>query len=40
MTGGDEIAGLVPDRMFNYRHLTGLPVQDYRGDVNLESSTG
>ncbi|MGH3981722.1 MAG: SRPBCC family protein [Pseudonocardiaceae bacterium] len=38
MIGRDEIAGLVPDRRFSYRHLTGLPVRDYRGDVDLESS--
>ncbi|MDQ4020909.1 MAG: SRPBCC family protein [Actinomycetota bacterium] len=40
MTGRDQIAGLVPDRRFSYRHLTGLPVRDYRGDVDLESSAG
>jgi hypothetical protein len=37
VTGRDEIAGLVPDRSFSYRHLTGLPVRDYRGDIDLES---
>lgn len=40
MTGRDEVAGLVADRRFSYRHLTGLPVRDYRGDVDLEPSAG
>ncbi|MGH3811920.1 MAG: SRPBCC family protein [Pseudonocardiaceae bacterium] len=31
VTGRDQIVSLVPDRRFSYRHLTGLPVRDYRG---------
>lgn len=34
--GRDQIVELVPDRRFSYRHLSGLPVHDYRGDVDLE----
>lgn len=34
--GRDEITALVPDRRFGYRHLSGLPVRDYVGDVELE----
>jgi hypothetical protein len=34
--GRDEVAELVPDRRFGYRHLSGVPVLDYRGDVDLE----
>lgn len=36
VTGRDQIAELVPDQRFSYRHLSGLPVRDYRGDVDLE----
>ena len=39
-TGRDEVAELVSDRRFSYRHLSGLPVRDYRGDVDLESTGG
>ena len=35
VTGRDEVAGLVPDRRFSYRHLSGLPVRDYRAGVDL-----
>ncbi|MGH3935252.1 MAG: SRPBCC family protein [Pseudonocardiaceae bacterium] len=38
--GRDQIVGLVPDRRFSYRHLTGLPVRDYHGDIDLESAGG
>jgi hypothetical protein len=34
--GRDEITGFVPDRSFSYIHLRGLPVRDYRGEVDLE----
>jgi hypothetical protein len=34
--GRDQVAGLIPDRRFSYLHLSGLPVRDYRGDVDLE----
>ncbi len=40
VTGRDQIVGLVPNRRFSYRHLTGLPVRDYRADVDLESAGG
>lgn len=40
VTGRDEVAELVPDRRFGYRHLSGLPVRDYRGDVDLEADSG
>lgn len=40
VTGRDEVAELVPDRRFSYRHLSGLPVRDYRGDVDLEPDGG
>lgn len=40
VTGRDEVAELVADRRFSYRHLTGLPVRDYRGDVDLEPTQG
>ncbi|MGH3767383.1 MAG: SRPBCC family protein [Pseudonocardiaceae bacterium] len=36
ITGRDQIAELIPDRRFSYRHVSGLPVRDYRGDVDLE----
>ncbi len=38
--GRDQIVGLVPDRRFSYQHLTGLPVRDYRADIDLESAGG
>lgn len=34
--GRDQIAELDPDRRFSYLHLSGLPVRDYRADVDLE----
>jgi hypothetical protein len=33
---GDQLAELLPDRRFSYLHLSGLPVRDYRADVDLE----
>lgn len=36
VTGRDEIIEMIPSRRFAYRHLSGLPVRDYRGDVELE----
>lgn len=36
VTGRDEVAELVPDRRFSYRHVSGLPVRNYRADVDLE----
>lgn len=35
-TGRDEILELVPARRFRYRSLSGLPVRDYVGEVELE----
>lgn len=40
VAGRDQIVGLVLNRRFSYRHLTGLLVRDYRGDVDLESTGG
>jgi hypothetical protein len=40
VAGRDQIVDLVPHRRFSYRHVTGLPVRDYRGDVDLESAGG
>lgn len=34
--GRDEITEYVADRRFSYAHLSGLPVRDYRGEVDLE----
>lgn len=34
--GRDQVTALRPDRRFSYRHLSGLPLRDYRGDVDLE----
>ena len=34
--GRDETVELVPARRFSYRSLSGLPVRDYRGSVELE----
>jgi hypothetical protein len=36
VTGRDQIVKMVPGRRFVYRHLSGLPVRDYRGDIELE----
>lgn len=36
VTGRDQVTELIPDRRFSYRHLSGLPVRGYRGDVDLE----
>jgi hypothetical protein len=34
-TGRDEILELVPDRRLAYRTLSGVPVRDYVGEVDL-----
>lgn len=39
-TGRDETVELVPGRRFAYRSLSGLPVRDYRGSVELETAPG
>jgi uncharacterized protein YndB with AHSA1/START domain len=36
VTGRDEIAELVPERRFAYRHTSNLPLRDYLGVVELE----
>lgn len=33
--GRDEITGFAEDRQFRYNHLDGLPVNDYRGVIDL-----
>lgn len=40
VTGYDEVVELVSDRRFGYVHLRGLPVRDYRGNVDLEPADG
>jgi hypothetical protein len=37
-TGRDQIVEQVPGRRFAYRSLSGLPVRDYLGQVDLEPS--
>src|SRR4051794_668758 len=37
-TGRDEILEVVPNRRMTYRSLSGLPVRDYVGEVDLERS--
>ena len=37
-TGRDQIEKLVPDRHFGYEALSGLPVRDYHGTVDLETT--
>ena len=36
VTGRDQIVELIPGRRFDYRHLSGLPVRDYRGEIELK----
>jgi polyketide cyclase/dehydrase/lipid transport protein len=33
----ERIAELVPDRRFSYELVSGLPIRDYRADVDLET---
>lgn len=33
--GFDQVVELVPGKRFSYQHLRGLPVRDYRADVDL-----
>jgi Polyketide cyclase / dehydrase and lipid transport len=37
--GWDRVAELVPDRVFGYVHLKGLPVRDYTATVTLTPVT-
>lgn len=39
VTGRDQVAEVIPDRRFSYLHLSGLPVRDYRADVDLTPTT-
>jgi hypothetical protein len=38
--GLDQIVELVPGRRFSYVHVRGLPLRDYRGDVDLTPARG
>lgn len=40
ITGRDEILGFTKDRTFRYAHINGLPVRDYRGEVDLRPTDG
>lgn len=40
VNGRDLIAELVPGHRFGYRHFSGLPVRDYRGEIDLEADAG
>ncbi|HEV2783131.1 MAG TPA: SRPBCC family protein [Actinophytocola sp.] len=40
VTGRDEILGFEQDRSFRYAHVKGLPVKDYRGEVDLRPAEG
>ena len=35
VTGRDQVVEMIPGHRFTYRHLSGLPVRDYRGDIEL-----
>jgi len=39
-TGRDQVLELVPDRRLRYASLSGLPVRDYVGEVELEAVPG
>lgn len=40
ITSRERIAELVPGRRYSYLYLSGLPVVDYRADVDLEPTDG
>lgn len=40
VTSREQIAELVPGRRYSYLYLSGLPVVDYRADVDLEPTDG
>lgn len=40
ITGRDEIVAFTKDRAFSYKHLNGLPVRDYLGEVDLRPAGG
>lgn len=39
-TGRDQIVDVVPDRRLRYVSLSGLPVRDYRAEVELQLAPG
>jgi uncharacterized protein YndB with AHSA1/START domain len=39
-TGRDQILELVPDRTFKYATLSGVPVRNYVGQIDLEPAPG
>jgi Polyketide cyclase / dehydrase and lipid transport len=40
VTSRERVAELVPGRRFSYELLSGLPVRDYRADVDLARAAG
>ena len=36
VTGRDQVVEMIPGHRFAYRHLSGLPVRDYRGEIELQ----
>lgn len=36
VTGRDQVVEMIPGHRFAYRHLSGLPVRDYRGEIELK----
>ena len=40
LVGRDEVLAFTPDSAFSYRHIKGLPVRGYRGDVELRQQNG
>jgi hypothetical protein len=40
VTGRDEVLAFTEDRAFSYAHVKGLPVRDYRGEVDLSPADG
>jgi hypothetical protein len=40
ITGRDKILGFTKDRTFSYAHINGMPVRDYRGEVDLRPAEG
>jgi hypothetical protein len=38
--GLDRVVELVPGKRFSYQHVSGLPVRDYRADVDLAPVCG
>jgi hypothetical protein len=40
ITSREELVELVPGRRYSYAYLSGLPILDYRADVDLTPSAG